>query len=353
MPVLNEDMTRKAKRKSKQPTRTDAADNVATLPLSAGQRLRAAREKAGLTEAEIAERLFLHEGFVKHLETDDFDKLPGPTFVKGYIKSYCRLVNLCPDPLIALYKEHRPDQEFGEYADAKSSDRADRKVPRMTVPQGEAMPDFKGAGQAKRKVSYVPHLIGILMVSAGIVWVASSGEMGQPKIALSRFLPGLVGETPEPSSAEVRTTAALTDGRAVSEKSPGSAESVSPAPGGRPGSATSIDAGEAVVASDEYALDAPRVTLLSDLPSGMAVSYQIQLPASLDDKAHRLKLTFLEKARVVVRDGTGAEAHSEEHAKGAEVRVALLGRSPYQVAVSKISAVNVSFDGESLSLPSP
>lgn len=333
MPVLNEDMTRKAKQKGKQANTASANDNVATLPLSPGQKLKQAREKAGLTEAEIAERLFLHEGFVKHLEADNFDKLPGPTFVKGYIKSYCRLVNLSPDPLIALYKEHRPDQEFVEYADAKPIDRADRKVSKMTVPQGEAMPDFKAAEQSTRKPGYALHLFGILMVSAGIVWVASEGELGQPNMALSRLLPGLGA-----ASEEVRETVSSPE----AGEDAAVAESVS---------VSSVSAASQALVSN--ALVNPLVSLASDLPPGMAVNYQIQLPKSEGDKTHRLKLTFLEKARVLVRDGAGVEAHNEEHAKGAEVRVALLGRAPYQLALSEVSVVNVSFDGEALSLPAP
>ena len=81
------------------------AGNVAMLPFSPGQKLRAAREQAGLTRVEIADKLFLHVGFVTHLENDAFDQLPGATFVKGYIKSYCRVLGIKSEPLIALFNE--------------------------------------------------------------------------------------------------------------------------------------------------------------------------------------------------------------------------------------------------------
>ncbi|MEJ2755010.1 MAG: helix-turn-helix transcriptional regulator, partial [Gammaproteobacteria bacterium] len=82
-----------------------STDNVAMLPFSPGQKLRVAREQAGLSQAEVAEKLFLHVGFVAHLENDAFDLLPGATFIKGYIKSYCRVLGIKPEPLIALFNE--------------------------------------------------------------------------------------------------------------------------------------------------------------------------------------------------------------------------------------------------------
>lgn len=342
MPLLKDDMTRKVKQKGKQASNAGAADNVATLPLSPGQKLRQAREKAGLTEGEIAERLFLHVGFVTHLENDAFDQLPGPTFVKGYIKSYCRLVNLSPDPLIALYKEHCPDQEFADAEDVTSGERSGSKVSKMTVPQNEAMPDFKAGPQSKRKVNYVPHFLGILMVSAGIVWVASEGDFSQPNMALNRLLPGLAqsGAGHDASDAELPQQQSEDGGTLLAGGAPEGLETTVAIPVTATAETGGQFAGAQVVLSPPY-------------PAGMAVSYQIQLPANTGDKTHRLKLTFLEKAHVLVSDGSGAEAHNEVHARGAEVRVALLGRPPYQLALSRTAAVKVSFDGEPLSLPLP
>lgn len=70
-----------------------------------GQRLRSGREAAGLTQAEIANRMRLSVSYIKALEADDYDRLPEAAFVRGYIKNYARLVNLPGDELANLYQQ--------------------------------------------------------------------------------------------------------------------------------------------------------------------------------------------------------------------------------------------------------
>ncbi len=43
--------------------------------------------------------------YVKSLENDQYEKLPGKTFVKGYIRSYARLVKLDVEDLLACYRQ--------------------------------------------------------------------------------------------------------------------------------------------------------------------------------------------------------------------------------------------------------
>ena len=74
---------------------------VAPVTLSAGSRLCAARTAAGLSIAEVARHLKLSPLQVEALETGDHKKLPGPVFVRGFMRNYARLVNLDPVPLIA------------------------------------------------------------------------------------------------------------------------------------------------------------------------------------------------------------------------------------------------------------
>lgn len=58
-----------------------------------GQRLKQARERAGLSISEIAGQLHLGEDLVVAMENNDHSKLPGPVFTKGYMRNYARLVN--------------------------------------------------------------------------------------------------------------------------------------------------------------------------------------------------------------------------------------------------------------------
>jgi cytoskeleton protein RodZ len=67
----------------------------------AGKRLRAAREQQGLSVAEAAAQLKLSTRQIEALESDSYDKLPGTIFVRGFLRSYARLLKLDPTPLLA------------------------------------------------------------------------------------------------------------------------------------------------------------------------------------------------------------------------------------------------------------
>jgi len=63
-----------------------------------------AREKLSLSQKDIASRLNLKEDYIVALDANDFDKLPAPIYVRGYIRSYARVLNLNADSLINLYE---------------------------------------------------------------------------------------------------------------------------------------------------------------------------------------------------------------------------------------------------------
>lgn len=82
----------------------------ATAPASAGGLLRAARESRGMTIADAARSLRLALRQAEALENDDFDKLPGNTFVRGFIRNYARLLQIDPEPVLAAYDAACPEQ---------------------------------------------------------------------------------------------------------------------------------------------------------------------------------------------------------------------------------------------------
>lgn len=67
----------------------------------AGARLKREREGQGLSLFDAARALRLSEKQITALEADDYSKLPGRTFVRGFIRNYARLVQLDPEPLMA------------------------------------------------------------------------------------------------------------------------------------------------------------------------------------------------------------------------------------------------------------
>lgn len=59
-----------------------------------GEQLKAAREAMNFSEKEAASRLHLNSRLIALMEAEDFENGPPPTFMRGYLRSYARLVNL-------------------------------------------------------------------------------------------------------------------------------------------------------------------------------------------------------------------------------------------------------------------
>lgn len=78
--------------------------------LRAGDRLRMAREGAGLTVADIANRTRITQRHIAAIERSDFDDLPGRTYVSGFARAYARAVGL---PEADIAREIRAELDGG------------------------------------------------------------------------------------------------------------------------------------------------------------------------------------------------------------------------------------------------
>ena len=74
------------------------ADDIGTL-------LRNARADAGFSVVEIAEMTRITKSHITALEDNDYSRLPGIAYIPGFIRNYCKVVNIDPQPLIAAYKQ--------------------------------------------------------------------------------------------------------------------------------------------------------------------------------------------------------------------------------------------------------
>ena len=63
--------------------------------------LRAAREAMGMSLDTVAQQLKLAPRQVTALEEDDFARLPGRTFVRGFLRNYARLVRIDAEKVLA------------------------------------------------------------------------------------------------------------------------------------------------------------------------------------------------------------------------------------------------------------
>lgn len=85
-----------------------AADPVAvsvlpTPEVGPGALLRQTRTERQLSLENAAQTLRLAPKQLRALEQDDYDHLPGPTYVRGYLRSYAQLLGLSADTVLELY----------------------------------------------------------------------------------------------------------------------------------------------------------------------------------------------------------------------------------------------------------
>ena len=62
-----------------------------------------ARQRLGLSQKEVADKLYLTTSFIKYIDAGEFSSLPKPAFIKGYLRNYARVVDLSGDEIVALY----------------------------------------------------------------------------------------------------------------------------------------------------------------------------------------------------------------------------------------------------------
>lgn len=84
--------------------------SITSQELSPGTRLRQARESAGLTLVEVAQRSLIPVARLQSLEKDDYNQVGVATFVIGYTRTYARILGIDPAPLVQQLEDRLSSQ---------------------------------------------------------------------------------------------------------------------------------------------------------------------------------------------------------------------------------------------------
>lgn len=106
-------------------------------PLSPGEMLSRARKEKGLAAEEIILHLGITLRTLNALEKDEYEALPSPLYVKGYIRRYCSILNMSDTEVLADFDAKI--KELG-LANKESSIRLDRDSSRKTINWKLAVP---------------------------------------------------------------------------------------------------------------------------------------------------------------------------------------------------------------------
>lgn len=105
--------------------KTSHPEAVAASRVNPGDTLRQARESKGWALAEVAAQLHLTEQALHQLESGAFDKLPGHTFARGYVRAYAKLLGMDQAPLV---------RDFDQFTGSDSSGSSVHSLGRIEEP---------------------------------------------------------------------------------------------------------------------------------------------------------------------------------------------------------------------------
>lgn len=168
-----------------------------------GARLRASREKLGLTVLQVAERLHTDPKIIEVIEAENYEALGAPVYARGHIRHYAELVGEPAAELIALY--------------ADSSKVGQPDLTRIVkAPSGS---------DSSKLVAPALLVIGVFAV-AGAIWWVSALSKKQPQMSETH----VVGDESQPAVTASAPASTSTPAPAAAPASAPPLETTAPAP---------------------------------------------------------------------------------------------------------------------------
>lgn len=261
-----------------------------------GAQLAQARTDLRLTHEEVAAKLHLATRQIQALEQDDYRSLPGPTYVRGYLKSYALLLGLAPGPILDAHA-------------------------RMTA--APVTSDFKNIAPQREitsrhhQVRFVTYIVALLVIGLAVAWWQADNTRPPNPLLTVPEQPAVTEGVPETDSAGTAKT--------PDEASPSD-------PGAAPVPAT--DKPESVPAPAPAApASAPSIVTPAPKPIVTGPRMQLVLQTEEDSWAD-------------IRDARQVRLLYENVAAGRTV--ALEGVAPVQVYLGNPAGVRLDFNGKTV-----
>jgi cytoskeleton protein RodZ len=304
----------------------DVAAGAISPPLTAGAILRSARERAGLTLEAIAQQLKLAPRQVEALETDDYARLPGRTFVRGFLRNYARCVGVDPDAVLELL----PDSDHPA------------TLERPTLqPTPRAMGELPSPAPAQRTWSRIAIPLALL----AIVGVAAVYEFTRQQAESRRTAAeAATRHGSPPASTSLQNPLVETEKSPPSSTDPGTAATTPAA------TLTAEPATPATTTSASPALTLPVSPVpVANAPAGSTAPAAAPTPvAPATEDVSAVVFTFRGTSWIEVKDHKGSVVLAVTGNRGTTQTAS--GSPPFDIVIGNAPEVGVMFHGEPVDL---
>lgn len=278
-----------------------------------GQLLRNAREQLGWTREQVASRIHLRLTLIAAIESDTYDKHTSHTFIRGYLRTYAKLVGIPEETILAAY------DNLG-----------------LTPPDNIDMQSFSRRSRQQAndsRLKVVTWLVILVLIALSVAWWwQSTARRSAGDEALAATEMGATSNTP---SATVPPAVDVAD--------PVVAPATSAA------TATSADSVVSAAAAT-LPVDASSAVATTAVASSAATATQPATDAAASEpaKVPQLKMSFTADCWLDVKDAKGKTLFSG--LKKANDELVLEGPEPLKFIIGAPMAVNIEYQGKSIDM---
>lgn len=311
-------------------------------PMTPGQRLRQAREQLGYSQAQVAERLCLKNSVVRALEEDTLTSELAPTFIRGYVRSYARLVNLPEQEMVAAINAVLPAEPAPQLNMQSFSSKKERR------------------SHDNRLMLFTWVLLFVVISLTGLWWWQNhQAQQAELEKMTSTLPPAEQSQTISETPAVPVPEDAITNANNVSGAATAPATDANGAPlAATAGVASAATPATAQGATAPLAANAaqPAVAEINGQPVALNADGNPVAPVTTPAEeaaaevatAGALNLEFTGDCWLEIKDATGQKLTSGLQKQGA--KLSLSGTPPYRLTIGAPGAVNLSFEGKPVDL---
>lgn len=281
-----------------------------------GKHIREARESRGLGREEVAAQLRLNVRLITALEEDDYDALPGQTFISGYLRSYARLLGM-------------PEHSFVAHVAAANQ-------PPPLVAASVKRKEISSRDGIARLGTYL--IIGVMIVSVAMWWMGRQEEI-EPQDSLSTTAPvESQGELPVDVAEVGEELSVVLPGNTVETEETETSQTQAQEP-----PSSNVVLGDELTVDEEASEDVMPAS--QDTPAPTVIAKRITPPPLTDAiPQSKLELHYDEDSWTEVKDNAGRQLLYR--LIKADERLVLRGEAPFHVFLGYAPGVSVYYNDE-------